>query len=378
MSWRLLMLVLAVLCLAGCHLLFKYEGNPDAAPIPDLGRDKGGPGKDRGPDKDKGSPRKDKALKQDTAIKNDIGSTSDKAKSLDKGPTTPSTWKHLTLKGASWASTVSPKIWGRSASEIYLGAGFNLYQCSDLGGTSLNCVIKVNSVGIIQDVGGYTGEVYAVGSGGMVLAKGNKWKSIFTSLTYHFTSVWCDGSGDCFLTGLGGSPPSSGATLINFKGTGVKNTQSFPSVKQLNAVGGAGGSVAAVGSDCSFKLKQGTGSWGTIQVQGMCSQQLKGVWGANANYFFAVGSGGVLVRWTTGTKAYVTGTGGQDLNAVWGAGSKAVWAVGQQGRVVFHDGSGWKDRAGGIKGKPDLSDVWGVGASHVYAVGPTNVVVRFK
>lgn len=213
-------------------------------------------------------------------------------------------------------------------------------------------------MGIIQDVGGYTGEVYAVGSGGMVLAKGNKWKSLFTSLTYHFTGVWCDGTGDCFLTGLGGSPPSSGATLINFKGTGVKNTQSFPSVQQLNAVGGAGGSVAAVGSGCSFKLKQGTGSWGTIQVQGMCSQ-LKGVWGANANYFYAVGSGGVLVRWMAGTKAYVTGTGGQDLNAVWGAGSKAVWAVGQQGRVVFHDGSGWKDRASGIKGKPHLSDVWG-------------------
>lgn len=104
---------------------------------------------------------------------------------------------------------------------------------------------------------------------------------------------------------------------------------------------------------------------------------LNAVWGTDANNVFAVGDGGIVLRyqgqgldWTDTKQASATGFD-KTLTAIWGK-PGSIWAVGYHG-IVQWNGSGWAkqlayDAEGTSSTKLSLTAVHGAGES-VYAVG---------
>jgi hypothetical protein len=101
---------------------------------------------------------------------------------------------------------------------------------------------------------------------------------------------------------------------------------------------------------------------------------LLGVWGANENDVYAVGTNGMIlnydgVQWTvvpSGTTATLT--------AVSGSSPSDVFAVGLGGTILHFDGFTWAPQTSGTTA--DLLDVHCLGVSHVVAVGTTGAVRR--
>lgn len=104
---------------------------------------------------------------------------------------------------------------------------------------------------------------------------------------------------------------------------------------------------------------------------------LRGVWGSSANNVFAVGDGGVVLRydgaaWTR----MATGTTAQ-LNRVWGSSATNVYAATSTGRLLRYNGTAWSLVAG-VQAPGALWSVWGSSASDVYAVGDGGIVFRYN
>ncbi|WP_420126241.1 WD40/YVTN/BNR-like repeat-containing protein [Longimicrobium sp.] len=107
------------------------------------------------------------------------------------------------------------------------------------------------------------------------------------------------------------------------------------------------------------------------------SYALRGVWGSSATNVFAVGDGGVVLRYdgTTWTRM-TTGTTAQ-LNRVWGSSATNVYAVTSTGRLLRYNGTAWSFVAG-VQAPGALWSVWGSSASNVYAVGDGGIVFRYN
>jgi len=376
----MLLSALLAVSVAGCNLLFPYQDrSPDGGvPAMDQGRDrdtrKDGPApkKDRSkPKQDKGPGKKDK----DSALDKAPPAPDLKPPPPDKGAAT-GAWTQLTLKGASWPSTVAPAIWGRSAKELFIAAGYQLYRCSDAGGKDLTCTQEFTSLNIIQAVGGYSGDVYAVGSNGMVAAKSKSWGGNIITGGHLWIDIWCDAVGNCTVVGIAAASPG-GALVGSFKGTKQGPITSASNIKQFRAVHGAGNLTVVGGTYCNVRGLLSGGNYHTITFPG-CSQHITGIWAVSATEFWAVGSAGARLRWTNNLTAKYTGLSTSSLNGVWGAGKNEVWAVGQAGTVLRWDGKGWKSHNKGVNASHNLNDVWGVGSNHLYAVGVSGQVWRYK
>jgi cysteine-rich repeat protein len=97
---------------------------------------------------------------------------------------------------------------------------------------------------------------------------------------------------------------------------------------------------------------------------------LHGIWGVSKNEVFAVGTGGVILRYDgnaednfglmdSGTQA--------DLNAIWGNTRGNIHVVGDNGVALAYNGITWKLDTDLTA--EHLYDVWGSGVDHVFAVG---------
>ncbi|WP_375758613.1 hypothetical protein [Corallococcus exercitus] len=255
-------------------------------------------------------------------------------------------------------------------------------------------------------------EAYAVGFRGTVLRwDGLQWSAAGSPTSVDLYSVtaaggggWAVGEGGTFLSLTGGtwSVYGSSPTTALLKGVSAVSTGGAIAVgkegdqRQAFVWDGAQWTKFATGapnpntevSDV-FKVADGTSfaaqdssitRWTGTDWESLTTPTttlLQGVWASSANEAFAVGSSGVLMRWTS--------TSGRTLeqrapfpffHGVWGSSPSDVWAVGSGGVIMHWNGDNWTQVASpttqelfGVSGTgPD--DVWIVGAGGTLLHGP--------
>jgi len=110
-------------------------------------------------------------------------------------------------------------------------------------------------------------------------------------------------------------------------------------------------------------------------------KNIYGMWGAAPDNLYAVGAQGTLVHWDGGGWSLQAGFATQDLKSIYGLDAQHVWAVGLGGAAGEFDGIAWKATPV-LAGNVTLSgvfatkgasgpDVWATGQSGVYKLGAT-------
>jgi hypothetical protein len=364
----------AVSATSGCHLIFPFghDGAPDGGAWPADGSsdvavpDLTVPLQDQGPDRasDTKPPKPDglKPLKDQS-----VTPVSDFSVVKAK-------WTPMTVTGATWAKTSSPRIWGVNASTIYVAAYKTIYHCLDDTLGTLSCNLDKVSPEVIHDLGGLGSEVLAVGQNNLVLSQSNGWKGIYTdAVPYAFYSVWCHSSSQCVLAGkrLSGAQDAVCGSFTAGGFTPQKNGS-----KQYNGVWRRNnGRWVVVGPGCQLHDFIPGGSWAAHKP--CLSANLTAVWGASDAEVHIAGAGGTLLRKETVGYKLLTSPTTADLNALWGADASNVYAVGENGTVLRYNGVGWSKLTKGPFGTNNLTDIWGVNKSRIYVVGPDTKVYRY-
>ena len=101
---------------------------------------------------------------------------------------------------------------------------------------------------------------------------------------------------------------------------------------------------------------------------------VKSGWSLSAQEAWAVGDGGVVLKWNGANWSPVQSWTTDDLNAVWGRSATDIWAVGDSGTVIHWDGSHWIPVESGVTA--NLYSVWGSGPFDVW-VGGSDVLLHY-
>lgn len=165
--------------------------------------------------------------------------------------------------------------------------------------------------------------------------------------------------------------------------TGAANTngtwaaeQALPAGNIVYSVAYADGVVFAVGERGYVAVRTGT-KWSTpYQYSALAgstmgrSDALYGVWAADKNTAFAVGSHGLLVRYSSGiwqTMPQKIDDQANELNGIWGTSASRIWAVGYNGLIIRVDGT----TANVLRRdtSQNLFGIFGRSESDIFAVG---------
>ena len=111
---------------------------------------------------------------------------------------------------------------------------------------------------------------------------------------------------------------------------------------------------------------------------------LNGVWGYKANVtspviFYAVGDVGTIVRYNSATDSCEASDSHteKDLLGIWGSSESDIFAVGEGGIIIkYSSGSGWSIKRDYNAANPDLNEVWGSSINAVYAVGNGGTILH--
>lgn len=181
--------------------------------------------------------------------------------------------------------------------------------------------------------------------------------------------VWGDDSG-LWAVGTAG-------TVVRIE-DGTPRVVDVPAAKDtwLRAVWGAGSSVWLVGHG---GLTMTNAGGGFLAIDTKVKSNLVDVWGDAEDHFWAVGDGGIVLRWdgSAWLKVPTGAMGGvvTNLRAVWGSGKDDVWVVGVESTILHWDGKRFEQQSRGLT--YSLNDVWGTAKNDVYAVGTSGVVLHY-
>jgi hypothetical protein len=195
------------------------------------------------------------------------------------------------------------------------------------------------------------------------------WKALDNPSQRSLYSAWGDTTG-MWAVGTSGS-------VVHFK-DGVPQVIDVAAAGQtwLHGVWGAANSLWIVG-DAGLALVSAAG--GFIKVAVPVKSNLLDVWGTADDMFWAVGDGGVVLRWDgmAWLKVPTGPMGGvvQNLRAVWGSAKDDVWVVGTQGTILHWTGTRFEQ--GAPTASYSLNDVWGRAKDDVYAVGSGGVALHY-
>lgn len=205
--------------------------------------------------------------------------------------------------------------------------------------------------------------------------EGATWEDAFdTSAAGSLSGVWGSGPDDVFV--VGGS--DAGAEIHHFDGSAWA---------EMAPPAGAGLLVWAYGFSPSEVYAVGMGggawrydgaSWSSLGDTGTTAP-LWGVWGTSGSDLWMVGGevdGGepVILHWDGATFTSIALDPAQNSRAakalfkVWGI-DGTVFAVGQGGLVIRWDGGAWVETGAGPDADRDFVSLWGTSASHIVAVG---------
>ncbi len=314
----------------------------------------------------------------------------------------------IRYNGTSWSSVASPtsaNLTGVSGS----GPGFAL-AVTDAGevlrfdGTSWSVQAHpatfLNAVWVSSPT-----DAYAVGDPGHVYHfDGAIWTDIPVPTSGTLTAVWGSASANVYVAGQAGYaahfdglgwttiPPQTGADFLALAGSGAGVfglgdgfvVSLTPGSETLLSYAPALNSVWAVDANTAFAVGDGGTVWkyssGTWQLQPTgVLYRLTDVWAASATQAIAVGnkSGsniGVVLRYngTSWTEATIPISSG--LAAVWGPSINDVIAVSRFTSLISFDGSAWTPAA---PGPGDVINLWGTSATEYTLVGASGFAARF-
>lgn len=211
---------------------------------------------------------------------------------------------------------------------LLLGAGGALsqewVQMQSPVTTPLKCVWGVSS-----------SDVYAVGSGGVVLHyDGSAWSKITTlpNLTENLMSIYGTSASNIIIVGSNG-------LILQYNGTAWEKRES-PTSNILYSV------WCSSASDIFIAGEQGA----VIHCdENDCVKEdyvitdfyLYGVWGASAGNVFTAGGGGTIARYDGKNWAVMESNSTKTLNSIWGASATDIYAAGMEGTLLHYNGTVW-------------------------------------
>ena len=102
---------------------------------------------------------------------------------------------------------------------------------------------------------------------------------------------------------------------------------------------------------------------------------LNGVWAADVNNAWAVGAGGVILKWDGSSWSPQTSGTVQDLYSIHGTNPTDVWAGGLSGVILHYDGVSWSSVGSGLV--VTINSIWAVSSSCAWACGPGGKVTKW-
>lgn len=107
------------------------------------------------------------------------------------------------------------------------------------------------------------------------------------------------------------------------------------------------------------------------------NDNLFALWGTDANNLWAAGEQGTIYQWN-GSRWTTTLSRSGDIYyaGLWGTGTNNVWAVGYRGQIRRWNGTSWSAFSSGTSW--ELQGIWGFGPNDIWAVGGQGVIRRFN
>ncbi|MCX6854604.1 MAG: cadherin domain-containing protein, partial [Verrucomicrobia bacterium] len=219
--------------------------------------------------------------------------------------------------------------------------------------------------------------IWVVGNGGRIVkgdGSGN-WALQTSGVPNPLIEVW--GTSATNLWAVGGS----GRILRSTNGTSWATQTSGTANTLFSLWGSSDTNVWAAGDQSTLTRWNGT-SWTASSLGVGVNMICHGLWGTAANNIWMVGThintgNGMVYRyngtsWTADTSmGTVAG-----LNDVWGTSASDVWAVGGGGLILRWNGTTWSTSPSGTT--QDLLSIWGSSATDVYATSAEGGIFRFN
>jgi hypothetical protein len=285
--------------------------------------------------------------------------------------------------GSAWTKVLDqPEVllrglWARHANELW-AVGTNGTELRRSGGswTSMSShpgPQPVRTVWVASDDDVFAG----TGGGKMFRWNGAEWSLLFDRGGTGFSSIWGGNDSEIWMVG------NYNYNLYRWNGTTVDTMYNFDIPGNI-AVGGfdplnvwvvgAGGGISKWNGTTSHPsfTSHVAGDYGTTSA-------LNAIWAAaGTSYAVAVGNGGVIYQCDCSIPSWgtVTSPTGADLNGVWGNGPSSVWAVGSGGVILRYDGVSWTTFPSPTS--EDLYAIWGGMADDVYAAGASGTVIHYN
>ncbi|KPA16603.1 protein containing Fibronectin, type III [Candidatus Magnetomorum sp. HK-1] len=104
-------------------------------------------------------------------------------------------------------------------------------------------------------------------------------------------------------------------------------------------------------------------------------KSLRGVWGLNHQHVFAVGDGGIILKFDGSQWQYMESYTQERLLAVWGNAADNVYAVGENGVMRHFNGIIWE--AVDTQIQNPLTGIWGTSDNNIFAVGGHGTILHY-
>ncbi len=214
-------------------------------------------------------------------------------------------------------------------------------------------------------------DLFAVGHDGTILHRTNPagWATDATLSGVSLAAVWgtagSGGSDDVWAAGR----DAQGNALVVHRVNGTWVTQSTAPGQLLRAIGGSSpfavwvagsqGTLIGGGVQSPFLAAAFTGQGPSVDLYGLWSDAATDVW--------AVGLGGLVLRYDGTAWTTVASPSPQDLLAVWGQSGHDLYAAGVDGYLLHYDGHQFATVNTGTT--ETLTAVWGTQAGDVFVAG---------
>ena len=250
----------------------------------------------------------------------------------------PETWQTSLEVGAEVGALLS--VWGPNANEMYaVGGNPEVGVVYRFDGTSWGPEALPADTPLLNWIDGQSGDLWIVGNKGVALRQiPSGWERVDTAIDTPLWGVWGAVSDDVWA--VGGDPSSGDPPVIaHFDGA----------------------------------------TWSEVELPPIDrpSRALFKVWGSGRDHVFAVGQGGVILRYDGITWAQVPSGTTKDLISLWGTSADEIIAVGgrSNGTISRYDGVDWTTHV--IGESPGLNGVWVDSSGKAWVCGVRGVTGLF-
>lgn len=255
--------------------------------------------------------------------------------------------KLIRFDGTMWTpQSMAPErglrgVYAVSAKDIWaVGDGGTALHYDGTNWTSTNSTVSVNLNAVFALS---ATEVFAVGDGSTFIRwNGTRWaQDQGTPMLWKDTrGVWADGPGNIWVVATSSNTMQNLPIFSRYDGSGwFENIAVSGAPNSVNAVWGNGMLLYMAGSGYLAIVNTSSKS-GTVYTT---SQEMYGIHGTSSSNVWAVGAGGVILRWS-GAAPWEQQANLMTPNILYGvftSGPMGVWAVGEAGTLLRLNGTKW-------------------------------------